>query len=155
MTSTWSAGIKEVEMTGIGGRNSQRRGFTLIELIVVILIILLLIGILIPVLSYAKRLANNSATAATLQTISTGLENYATGFNHTYPASTPSSFSGGVNITRGSVMLVQGLDGFLDYSQDGAGISNPGDPAYGFRTTPGGKGQIYQPFVPPDQKLLK
>jgi len=128
----------------------EAAGFTLIELLVVIFMILVLIGIAVPMLSYAKRQANKAATATSLQTIAGGLDAYNAIFNM-YPPSQPGY---GSTINRGSVMLVQGLDGFLPTGMDGADTTNGGS-NYSFRITPNGKGTIYYAYVPPDSKFLK
>jgi len=62
--------------TGIASRRGARRGFTLIELMVVVVIIAILIGILIPAVGAVKRSARNTQTQAILGTLGTGLESF-------------------------------------------------------------------------------
>ena len=53
-----------------------RRGFTLIEMLVVITIIALLVGLLLPVLAMARKSARNTATKTTIHNLGIALDNY-------------------------------------------------------------------------------
>ena len=63
----------------IGARRGNR-GFTLIELLVVIAIIALLIGILLPALGQARKVAKLAISQANLHTYGTGIASYAADF---------------------------------------------------------------------------
>jgi prepilin-type N-terminal cleavage/methylation domain-containing protein len=65
-------------------QHGQRRGFTLVELLVVISIIVLLVGITIVVATNAMRSAESSATRFLMHSISDGLEQFHTDFGY-YP----------------------------------------------------------------------
>ena len=66
----------------------NRKGFTLVEIMIVVAIIALLAAIAIPNLLSAKRTANTAAAKANIRALSTSAEVYATGHNGAYPANT-------------------------------------------------------------------
>jgi type IV pilus assembly protein PilA len=65
----------------------NRKGFTLVEIMIVVAIIALLAAIAIPNLLAARRTANQAAAKATVQTLSTAAETYSTSNSGAYPAS--------------------------------------------------------------------
>jgi prepilin-type N-terminal cleavage/methylation domain-containing protein len=146
----------------------RQRGFTLVELLIVVAVIMVLIGILLPAMGKVHERAAVTRTTTEMTAIQSGLQAYFTDFNM-YPPSGPAY--GNLAAGRGSVMLAQGLMGYLGYDVDGAGpllasgaaSPNPSDPVYGFRTRKMGKGmsamgvtaQVYGPYMTPDPKTLK
>ncbi len=63
----------------------NRKGFTLVEIMIVVAIIALLAAIAIPNLLSAKRTANTAAAKANIRALSTAAEVFATGHNGAYP----------------------------------------------------------------------
>ncbi len=64
----------------------KKRGFTLVEIMIVVAIIALLAIMAIPNLLRARVNSNESVSQATLKTIATGAESYASANNGNYPA---------------------------------------------------------------------
>jgi len=64
---------------------SKKKGFTLVEIMIVVAIIALLAAIAIPNLLRAKISANDALAKGTLRTLSTASETFATTNNGNYP----------------------------------------------------------------------
>jgi type IV pilus assembly protein PilA len=68
-------------------RVRRARGFSLIELLIVVAIILIIAGIAIPSLLHAKMAANEASAVGSLRSINTGLTTYASTYGVGYPNS--------------------------------------------------------------------
>ncbi len=67
----------------------NRKGFTLVEIMIVVAIIALLAAIAIPNLLSARMTANTAAAKANIRSLSTACETYSTANNGAYPTSVP------------------------------------------------------------------
>lgn len=84
-------------------KRSQRTGFTLVELLVVIGIIALLISILLPSLNRARETANRVKCASNLRQIGTAIQLYANENRGAFPRTAYSAGTAtGLNVTWGS-----------------------------------------------------
>jgi len=64
----------------------KRKGFTLVEIMIVVAIISLLAAIAIPNLLSARMTANTAAAKANLRSLSTAAETYSTAYSGNYPS---------------------------------------------------------------------
>lgn len=94
----------------------RQRGFTLLEMMVVVAIIAILAGILIPNFTRARAQAQTAACIGNMKTIATALELYYTD-NQSYPAATAAAIE--------STFMEKALNGYLSIlPRDPAAIPN-------------------------------
>ncbi|MDB5332186.1 MAG: hypothetical protein JWP03_3337 [Phycisphaerales bacterium] len=120
-----------------------RRGFTLVEMLVVIGIILLLIGIALPMINRTYKNAVRTRMAADLQVISMGLEAYK-GDHRDYPRLLPDPAID-KSQARGAELLCWALVGPGNATTDTNGPHDGAD-GLGFRVR-GTSGQVYGPYI--------
>jgi type IV pilus assembly protein PilA len=68
-------------------KRTPEKGFSLIELLIVVAIILIVAAIAIPNLVKSKESANEASAVGSLRTINTALQSYNTTYGYTFPAS--------------------------------------------------------------------
>jgi prepilin-type N-terminal cleavage/methylation domain-containing protein len=133
------------------------RGFTLVELLVVIGIIVLLISILLPMVNKARKDAKRVSISSDLMGISQALDQYKDDFGD-YPRLTsafPTDSNGKATTTpsTGAVALCWALIAPGPATQDGAGnpsvTPDPGAP--GFRLHGTGQGKVYGAYLNTDR----
>jgi type IV pilus assembly protein PilA len=78
--------------TGTENMNEPRRGFTLIELMIVIAIIAILAAILIPNFAHARAESITSACEDNVKSLSTAMEEYAVDNSGVYTSSLPTTY---------------------------------------------------------------
>src|SRR5262245_43214704 len=95
-----------MERIGRSRADGRRRGFTLVELLVVIGIIALLVGILLPALNKAREAANRARCAANMRSAVQALHVYLSESKGWLPG--PSTSGAGWNRTATSTINMDG-----------------------------------------------
>ena len=111
-------------------RHTQKRGFTLVELLVVIGIIALLISVLLPVLSKAREAGNRVKCSANLRAIGQGIALYLAESKQTFPAAY--IYRPGAGWTGGADRFPVPTYGYVHWSSYIYGTKN-GPPADAFK----------------------
>lgn len=126
------------ELTGGNSSIVVRRGFSIVELLVVIGVIVILAGITVSAVLKAKGSADVAKLRSDLMAVASALDQYANDFKGVYPSS-------GVDRNGKPIadhVLAKALVGPGDEKEDG--LEGPG-----FRVMAGGR--AYQPYLSPDK----
>jgi type IV pilus assembly protein PilA len=136
------------------------RGFTLLELLIVIAIILIIAAIAIPNLMRSRMLADEAAAIGSLRTLNTAATTYSATYSNGFPPSLAALGpppGGGNNATCDNANLVDSImasgqktgykytyTGSNPISSPGQGCSNPGFNSYTINADPITRGQTGQ-----------
>jgi len=107
-------------------RNQKQKGFSLIELLIVVAIILIIAAIAIPNLLRSKMAANEASAVATLRTYNTAIVSFQTTYN-TDPATSLTQLGPSSTPSSTAADLVDNL----------LGAASPTKSGYAFTYTPG------------------
>lgn len=151
--------IRIVPATGSPLPATQRNGFTLVEMLIIIAIIVLLAGILVPALDLVRQEMKAKLTQSNINLIATACDMYASDFDGEYPPSTDDNpnpnrrYFSNANNQYGKKIIVLLLTGYAGDDDDAGEPYVPGSETmseddgrdgFGFRTVR--RGRIYGPY---------
>jgi len=131
----------------ISVRSNSHRGFSLVEMLVVVGIIVVLLGISLPMLNHAYRASQRARVAANLQTLSIALAAYHADHGDYPRPAAGVACNGGALTPWASQLLASAL---VAPGPDSGGNGQDGAPGPGFRIR-GTQGKVYGPYVQSDQ----
>jgi type IV pilus assembly protein PilA len=120
-------------MTSQGIAMTKQKGFSLIELLIVVAIILIIAAIAIPNMMRAKIAANEASAVESLRTITTAEASYASTYGTGYTSLAALGSSGLLDDTLGVSNVKSGYSFFIPIVGGGSGTST--DPFTTFTST--------------------
>ena len=123
-------------------RDNKQKGFSLIELLIVVAIILIIAAIAIPNLLRSKMAANEASAVSSLRTLNTSIVAYSTTYNTDPPTLTALGAPGSGSPSSTAADLVDSLLGADPASKSGytisysAGSANPTVTTYTMTAVP-------------------
>ena len=122
-------------------RNNKQKGFSLIELLIVVAIILIIAAIAIPNLLRSKMAANEAAAVASLRTLNTSAILYSTTFSTLPPdlaSMGPDGGTGSTPTSTGADLIDSVMSGGVAGAKPAAGIKVANKSGYTITYVPAG-----------------
>jgi type IV pilus assembly protein PilA len=109
-------------------QNKRQKGFSLIELLIVVAIILIIAAIAIPNLLRSKMAANEASAVGSLRTLNTAAVEYATTYGIGYPSNLtslgPAATASSAEADLIDQVLASGVKSGYDFTYSAGGVVN-------------------------------
>lgn len=128
-------------------QTNSARGFTLVELLIVVAIILILAGIAIPNMLRSKMAANQASAVSNLRTITTAAVSYWVTYGNGYPPSLAAMGGVGPGATCDAAVLLDTTITTAPYQKAGYQFKYTGDQGQITLVVPGCSNQGYHGYV--------